>query len=629
MEFRDALKQLRRELGITQTELAHALHVNVATVSRWELGRNRPNRSITVALQELVKGSAASETCIRNLGCAIEDTAKEKLKGTHDDLYVVEHASLSQLVEDATYPIYVCDMETDALLYVNHRAEEMIGESFESCKGNKCYVRLMHRDTPCPFCHRNELVKEEFKSFDAVRPLDGMVYRVQGKLIQWNGRKAQVRYIVDRHEFENTSDIVEINSQLTAQRNQMTKMINAAPGGIAVIEVDSRDIAGSLHTTYYNDSFYSFSGYNREEYDKLLRGNEMHFVFEEDVPILLAATAQICDSEMGRAVDSTVRCHTKDGGYRWLLLTGQLVAKRGTVCVINIVLVDITKRKDAEDRQRISEEMLRIAAETDNRALIIYDVKANTCRVESRNLYSAKYGEVLEDVPQSLIDVGIVAPESVVDLCAMFKQIRDGEQKASASMQLRTGSNEYQWFACNATVVFDADAQPDHAVLVFHNITDQRVKEAVFKKWLHSISSRPEETYTLFRCNLSKDASLDEQDGELLKIKFGSEPMPFNARTKQYAERYVYPDDRDRYVSLLDSNNLLAMYYSGERVATLAYRETGDNGEVLWRQLTVEMVEYLNSTDVQAFLMYEDIDEKKKTSLRKKRWRKRIRLQAC
>ncbi|MBX3026955.1 helix-turn-helix transcriptional regulator [bacterium] len=38
------IRYLRRQVGLTQEELAHALGITVGTVSRWEKGRFRPSR---------------------------------------------------------------------------------------------------------------------------------------------------------------------------------------------------------------------------------------------------------------------------------------------------------------------------------------------------------------------------------------------------------------------------------------------------------------------------------------------------------------------------------------------------------------------------------------------------------
>lgn len=42
--FPKMVKELRRQLGISQEELAHALGVSFATVNRWENGKTVPSK---------------------------------------------------------------------------------------------------------------------------------------------------------------------------------------------------------------------------------------------------------------------------------------------------------------------------------------------------------------------------------------------------------------------------------------------------------------------------------------------------------------------------------------------------------------------------------------------------------
>lgn len=44
MELSEILKSIRSDLGITQEELAHAIHVSFSTVNRWENKKAIPNR---------------------------------------------------------------------------------------------------------------------------------------------------------------------------------------------------------------------------------------------------------------------------------------------------------------------------------------------------------------------------------------------------------------------------------------------------------------------------------------------------------------------------------------------------------------------------------------------------------
>ena len=65
MEFNEKLQELRKQKGLTQEELAEALYVSRAAVSKWESGRGYPNidslkeisRFFSVTIDDLLSGS--------------------------------------------------------------------------------------------------------------------------------------------------------------------------------------------------------------------------------------------------------------------------------------------------------------------------------------------------------------------------------------------------------------------------------------------------------------------------------------------------------------------------------------------------------------------------------------------
>lgn len=65
MEFNEKLQELRKKKGLTQEELAEALYVSRAAVSKWESGRGYPNidslkeisRFFSVTIDDLLSGS--------------------------------------------------------------------------------------------------------------------------------------------------------------------------------------------------------------------------------------------------------------------------------------------------------------------------------------------------------------------------------------------------------------------------------------------------------------------------------------------------------------------------------------------------------------------------------------------
>ena len=50
MEFKDRLKELRIEKGISQMQLAAKLHLSQSAIAKWECGRTEPTASAIIAL---------------------------------------------------------------------------------------------------------------------------------------------------------------------------------------------------------------------------------------------------------------------------------------------------------------------------------------------------------------------------------------------------------------------------------------------------------------------------------------------------------------------------------------------------------------------------------------------------
>ena len=83
------LKQLRKEKGLTQEQLAEKFFVSGRTVSRWETGSNMPDLSILVELadfyevdiREIIDGERKSETMDQET----KDTLKKVAEYTAED----------------------------------------------------------------------------------------------------------------------------------------------------------------------------------------------------------------------------------------------------------------------------------------------------------------------------------------------------------------------------------------------------------------------------------------------------------------------------------------------------------------------------------------------------------------
>lgn len=93
MEFKDNLKQLRTEKGLTQAQLAEKLFVSRSTVAKWENGLGLPNPESMAALEELF-GVTAQEIATKEP----ENVIVQKNKKMHLVSCVFAYLAVSVLI---------------------------------------------------------------------------------------------------------------------------------------------------------------------------------------------------------------------------------------------------------------------------------------------------------------------------------------------------------------------------------------------------------------------------------------------------------------------------------------------------------------------------------------------------
>lgn len=94
---------------------------------------------------------------------------------------------------DDTDPLYISDIETYDLLYINEPGRELFGVGAEEdITKYKCYEFLQHFDAPCSFCTNRFLSRTECYVWEYTNPITGRRHLLNDRLIDWNGRDARI-----------------------------------------------------------------------------------------------------------------------------------------------------------------------------------------------------------------------------------------------------------------------------------------------------------------------------------------------------------------------------------------------------------------------------------------------------
>ena len=99
---------------------------------------------------------------------------------------------MSAIMDNAPIAVLVSATDTRELLYLNRLANEFV-RTMPPEQRLTCY-QVAGFQQPCPFCSAGKLNRTELFTRQYRHPVDQRIYQVSGKLIDWDGRPAQIEY---------------------------------------------------------------------------------------------------------------------------------------------------------------------------------------------------------------------------------------------------------------------------------------------------------------------------------------------------------------------------------------------------------------------------------------------------
>jgi diguanylate cyclase (GGDEF)-like protein len=103
-----------------------------------------------------------------------------------------------EFFEDMNEIVYVADVETYELVYMNRKAREKYGiNSKRDYKGKLCYSLLQGNTSPCYFCNNNKLCEKSFEEWNYENHILKQKFMIKDTLINEDGRKYRMEMAFD------------------------------------------------------------------------------------------------------------------------------------------------------------------------------------------------------------------------------------------------------------------------------------------------------------------------------------------------------------------------------------------------------------------------------------------------
>ena len=263
-------------------------------------------------------------------------------------------ASYNWMLDEYIGNVYVSDMDTYELLYINPTSSETLGLPPEKVLGRKCYEIIQGRSSPCPFCTNKCLSEDKFYEWEYYNPYLERAYILKDRIIDWNGRKVRL---------ELSHDNLSTEYKLEKREREREAILRTIPGGFA--RLDARDMRTVI---WYGGGFLPLIGYTKEQFENELH-SQCNYVHPED----MARATQIMElsRETGQDTFGEGRIITRNGTVKILTMTYSFVSGENSWDGLDSfysIGIDVTKEREEQERQRRALEDAYLSAKVANSA---------------------------------------------------------------------------------------------------------------------------------------------------------------------------------------------------------------------------------------------------------------------
>ena len=292
-----------------------------------------------------------------------------------------------------------------------------------------------------------------------------------------------------------------------------------------------------------------------------------------------------------------------------LLLFFAAVAVMYTVWRERLILSTLEAEKE---ELRLSRQEYKIAVDQSNKSIFRYDIKTESAKFSYSTSELFQANEEIENIAETLIEKGVVAPESAAEHRRFYASIQSGTMYESCEIKLCKPDGTYRWNRLNSTLVLNRLGVPMYSVISSTDITEHKEQEIAYERWRRSVSSLPKDKSLVVEYNMTDDIC-ENICGEL---PLHLEDMPrkdFASITAYWVNRNVCREDANQFSLFMNYCRLISDFCGGKSEESLDFRinSPSPSGGSRWLNVSVQMVRCPGTECIKAVIVFRDIHEEK------------------
>ena len=284
------------------------------------------------------------------------------------------------------------------------------------------------------------------------------------------------------------------------------------------------------------------------------------------------------------------------------------------VCYTNIFdsegypSVAIGTSENIDDYKEI-ERRLAIAAVQTGLDIWTYNIDSKIITQEDNVATIGLSERYFENVPEAVIESGIIYEEDVEKYLDVYRQLNSGVMHVNCELRVKsTNTDNFKWTKLSYTVLGSGESART-ALGIAIDISEQKLAETYYEDEIRLWDSEANDAAMACIVNISSDMVLNGKADEAL----GIEVMDFSAQSlfDLFFIHILGVEDQNSYTELFTVENLVQQFNQGGRSHSLELQVILESLETIWVSLSIKMMKNPVSNDIIGFIIMDDITETK------------------
>ncbi|NCB63644.1 MAG: sensor domain-containing diguanylate cyclase [Clostridia bacterium] len=222
-----------------------------------------------------------------------------------------------------------------------------------------------------------------------------------------------------------------------------------------------------------NPGLLELFGYTREELITLHDDRFIELIHPDD----RAAAQKALDLPEGAVTELEYRGIHKNGGVIRILDQTRAVVDPDGTRTAYCVIMDITRRKQAQEALRLAAERMQVIMDQTNDIIFEWDLRSDTIHYSNNWKKRFGYPPISNETGARLAASLNIFPEDRTAYLDLIRRIREGTPYSEAEYRILSLADQFVWYRARATVQFDDDGVPVKAVGVLADIDAEKRRE--------------------------------------------------------------------------------------------------------------------------------------------------------